>query len=303
MIEVIKKPIRKNIRESAGDRIFYIFVIFIMLIALIITLYPIWYVVCMSFSDSMAVMKKEVYLYPIGFNIESYRRVLNPSTGIFTAYKNTIIYTVAGTTLNVVLTVMLAYPLSQKRFWGRNKIALFVTFTMLVSGGMIPNFLLVRALNLYNTRWALILPGAIQVYNMILARTFFAGIPDSMSESASIDGANDVTILSKIILPLSMPIIAVLILFYAVGHWNTYFNALLYLPNQKLQPLQMYLVRLLVQNEQLLAEGGEDTMEMAMQNIKTKYATIMVVVAPILCVYPFLQKYFVQGIMIGAIKE
>jgi putative aldouronate transport system permease protein len=137
--------------------------------------------------------------------------------------------------------------------------------------------------------------GAIQVYNMILARTFFAGIPESMSESASIDGANDVTILSRIILPLSMPIIAVLILFYAVGHWNTYFNALLYLPDQKLQPLQMYLVRLLVENEQLLAEGGEDTMEMAMQNIKTKYATIIVVVAPILCVYPFLQKYFVQG--------
>ncbi len=130
---------------------------------------------------------------------------------------------------------------------------------------------------------------------MILARTFFAGIPESMSESASIDGANDVTILSRIILPLSMPIIAVLILFYAVGHWNTYFNALLYLPDQKLQPLQMYLVRLLVENEQLLAEGGEDTMEMAMQNIKTKYATIIVVVAPILCVYPFLQKYFVQG--------
>ncbi len=303
MSETTKKVVGRKIRESFGDRVFYFFVVIVMLLALIITLYPIWYVLCMSFSDSMAVMKKEVYLYPIGFNLESYRRVLDPSTGIFTAYKNTIIYTVGGTALNVLLTVMLAYPLSQKRFWGRNQITLFVTFTMLVSGGMIPSFLLIKNLGLYNTRWALILPGAIQVYNMILARTFFAGIPESMSESASIDGANDVTILSRIILPLSMPIIAVLILFYAVGHWNTYFNALLYLPDQKLQPLQMYLVRLLVENEQLLAEGGEDTMEMAMQNIKTKYATIIVVVAPILCVYPFLQKYFVQGVMIGAIKE
>jgi len=303
MSEKTKKVVGMRIRESFGDRVFYTCVMILMVFALIITLYPIWYVLCMSFSDSMAVMKKEVFLWPIGFNLESYRRVLDPSTGIYTAYKNTIIYTVAGTALNVLLTVMLAYPLSQKRFWGRNQVALFVTFTMLVSGGMIPSFLLVKNLGLYNTRWALILPGAIQVYNMILARTFFAGIPDSMSESASIDGANDMTILWKIILPLSMPIIAVLILFYAVGHWNQYFNALLYLPDLSLQPLQMYLVRLLVENEQLMAEGGEDTMEMAMQNIKTKYATIIVVVTPILCVYPFLQKYFVQGVMIGAIKE
>ncbi len=198
---------------------------------------------------------------------------------------------------------MTAYPLSRKRFWGRNFISMMIVFTTLFSGGMIPNFLLIKNLGLYNTRWAMILPGAISVFNMILARTFFTGIPESLMESASIDGAGEATILWKIVVPLSKPIVAVLTLFYAVGHWNSYFNALLYIPDIKLQPLQMYLVKLLILAQDQMAEGDGDLLQLAMEAMQTKYAAIIVVILPILCIYPFLQKYFAQGVMIGAIKE
>ncbi len=293
---------KSRIRESWPDRVFYLFTLFIMLLAFTITLYPFLYVFSMSLSDQGSVMRQEVWLLPKGLNLSSYRKVFS-ERGIWTAYGNTIFYTLAGTALNVVMTTMLAYPLSRRKFSGRKPVTMFVTFTMLFSGGMIPSFLLIKNLGMYNTRWAMIIPGAISVYNMILARTFFAGLPDSLNESAAMDGAGELTILLKIVLPISKPILAVLTLFYAVGHWNTYFNALLYLPDQDLQPLQMYLVRLLVQDQQLMAEGGQDALELAMSAMQTKYATIIAVITPILCVYPFLQKYFAQGVMIGAIKE
>lgn len=293
---------KSRIRESWPDRVFYLFTLFIMLLAFTITLYPFLYVFSMSLSDQGSVMRQEVWLLPKGLNLSSYRKVFS-ERGIWTAYGNTIFYTLAGTALNVVMTTMLAYPLSRRKFSGRKPVTMFVTFTMLFSGGMIPSFLLIKNLEMYNTRWAMIIPGAISVYNMILARTFFAGLPDSLNESAAMDGAGELTILLKIVLPISKPILAVLTLFYAVGHWNTYFNALLYLPDQDLQPLQMYLVRLLVQDQQLMAEGGQDALELAMSAMQTKYATIIAVITPILCVYPFLQKYFAQGVMIGAIKE
>lgn len=238
----------------------------------------------------------------MGLNLGAYQKVF-AEKAIWTAYGNTIFYTVFGTAINVVMTTMLAYPLSRKKFMGKNLVAMFVTFTMLFSGGMIPSFLLIKNLGLYNSRWAMLIPGAISVYNMILARTFFAGLPDSLNEAAAIDGAGDLTILLKIVIPISKPILAVLTLFYAVAHWNTYFSALLYLPDLDLQPLQMYLVRLLVQNQQLMADAGQDALELAVNAMQTKYATIIAVIVPILCVYPFLQKYFAQGVMIGAIKE
>lgn len=302
MTENLRSRRANRIKEAVSDRILYIITIIIMLAAFIVTLYPFLYVLSMSLSDQGAVLRQEVWLFPKGLNLHSYEKVF-ADPAIWTAYGNTLFYTIAGTILNVFMTCMMAYPLSRKQFWGKNTISMLVVFTMLFSGGMIPNFLLIKNLGLYNTRWALILPGAISAYNLFLARTYFSGLPDSLVESASIDGATEATILRKIIVPLSMPIIAVLTLFYAVGHWNSYFNALLYIPDIKKQPLQMFLVKLLVLEQDLMAEGGADALELTLQAMQTKYATIIVVILPILCVYPFLQKYFTQGVMIGAIKE
>jgi putative aldouronate transport system permease protein len=273
-----------------------------MCFVLALTLYPFIYVLSMSLSAPVYILRQDVWLLPKGFSVEAYARVLS-ERGIWLAYWNTAVYTVAGTALNVTLTAMLAYPLSKRNFWGRNAVSLFVGVTMLFNAGMIPNFLLINRLGLYNNRLAMIIPGAISVYNMIIARTFFSGIPESLEESAALDGANHAVTLARIILPISKPVLAALTLFYAVAHWNTYFNALLYLPDLDKQPLQMYLVRLLVQNQRLINEGGTDALQQAVQAVQSKYATIVVVIAPILCVYPFLQKYFVQGVMIGAIKE
>lgn len=299
---VLKKRQSTAIRDSLGERIFYGFVILCMIGVLIITLYPFVYVISMSLSDAVHVIRQDVWLLPKGFTLSSYARVLN-EPGLWQAYGNTILYTVAGTLVNVIMTVMLAYPLSKQSFWGRKPLSVFINITMFFNAGMIPNFLLIRAIGLYDNRLVMIIPGAISVYNMIIARTFFSGLPASLEESASLDGANNVTILARIIIPISMPVIAVLTLFYAVGHWNTYFNALLYLPNQAKQPLQMFLVRLLVQNQQLMADGMGDALQQAIAAMQIKYATIIVVILPILCVYPFLQRYFVQGVMVGAIKE
>ncbi len=290
------------IRETAGERLFYAFVILCMIAVLIITLYPFVYVISMSLSSAVHVIRQDVWLLPKGLTLDSYARVLQ-EPGLWQAYGNTILYTVAGTAVNVLMTVMLAYPLSKQTFWGRKPLSVFVNLTMFFNAGMIPNFLLIRALGLYDNRLVMIIPGAISVYNMIIARTFFSGLPLSLEESASLDGANNVTILMRIIMPISMPVIAVLTLFYAVGHWNTYFTALLYLPDQAKQPLQMFLVRLLVQNQQLMADGVGDALQQAISAMQIKYATIIVVILPILFVYPFLQRYFVQGVMVGAIKE
>lgn len=299
---VLKKHWNTAIRDSFAERVFYAFVILCMMGVLIITLYPFIYVVSMSLSGAVHVIRQDIWLFPKGFTLSSYARVLN-EPGLWQAYGNTIFYTVAGTLLNVIMTVMLAYPLSKQTFWGRKPLSVFINITMFFNAGMIPNFLLMRAIGLYDNRLVMIIPGAISVYNMIIARTFFAGLPASLEESASLDGANNVTILTRIIIPISMPVVAVLTLFYAVGHWNSYFNALLYLPDQAKQPLQMFLVRLLVQNQQLMADGSGDALQQAIAAMQIKYATIIVVILPILMVYPFLQRYFVQGVMVGAIKE
>ena len=291
-----------RIKESFSDRVLYLVTVLIMLLAFAVTLYPFLYVFSMSLSDQGSVLRQEVWLLPKGLNLHSYQKVFS-DPAIWVAYGNTVFYTVAGALINVVMTCMMAYPLSRRRFWGRGVISMAVVFTMLFSGGMIPSFLLIKNLGLYNTRWALLLPGAVSAFNLILARTFFMGLPESLMESASIDGAGEATILWKIVVPLSKPIVAVLTLFYAVGHWNSYFNALLYIPDIKLQPLQMFLVKLLVLEQDQMAEGGDDMLQLTLDAMQTKYATIIAVIVPILCVYPFLQKYFAQGVMIGAIKE
>ncbi|MGG1519356.1 carbohydrate ABC transporter permease [Paenibacillus oryzisoli] len=273
-----------------------------MIVVIIITLYPFVYVLSMSISAPRYVVSDSVWLFPRGFSLESYKRVFE-NEDIWRAYSNTIFYTVVGTALNIVFTVLAAYPLSRRTFFARNWIMTIIVITMFFSGGLIPTFLLIKELGMYNTRWALLIPGLTTAFYIIITRSFLQGIPDSLTESAKIDGANDVHILARIIVPLSKPILAVLALFYAVGHWNSYVPAMIYLSNAKLQPMSLYLMKVLVQNNDSMLEGMADQLDRAMFGMQLKYAIIIVSVLPILFVYPFLQKYFVKGVMIGSLKE
>jgi putative aldouronate transport system permease protein len=240
-------------------------------------------------------------MFPKGFSLEGYRLIFN-NAAIWQSYYNTIIYTVGGTALSLVMTLLAAYPLSRTNFIFRRPVSFFITFTLFFSGGLIPWFLLITQLGMYNTRWALIIPGAISTYNMIVARTFYEQIPESLSEAALIDGANEFQILSRIMVPLSSAILAVLTLWYAVGNWNAYFPSLILLRDAKLQPLQLYLYRILILQEQSTQGGQAFTIDRTAATYQLKYAAIIITIVPILCIYPFLQKYFVKGVMIGAIK-
>lgn len=219
---------------------------------------------------------------------------------IFLSYQNTVIYVVLGTVINIFMTTLGAYGLSRKNVLLSNAIMFFIVFTMFFSGGLIPMYLLMQNLSLINTRWAMWLPGMIGTTNLIIMRTSFKAIPSSLEESARIDGANDFVILYRVIVPLSKPVIAVMLLYYGVGHWNSWFNAMIYLQDRNLYPLQLILREILIDSTTDVIELGGDDSEPIAQTIK--YATIMVATVPILCVYPFLQKYFVKGVMIGAIK-
>lgn len=291
-----------KIVKSFGDRITDIIIIIFMWLVIAITLYPFIFVISMSISDPIYAIKQEVWLLPKGFSLGSYKMCFQ-NRDIWNSYYNTVYYAAFGTAINIFMTIIAAYPLSRKKFVAKNFLMLGIAFTMFFGGGLIPSFLLIQKLGLYNTRWAMLLPGAVGAYYIIIARTYFETIPDSLQESAKLDGANDITILFRIFLPLCKPIIAVLVLFYAVGHWNSYFGALLYLPNAKLQPLQLYLVKILIQNQQSMLEGITDQFERTLYAVQLKYAAIIVSILPIVCVYPFLQKYFVKGVMIGAIKQ
>ena len=224
------------------------------------------------------------------------------SGDIWRSYYNTIIYTVGGTAISVTLTLLAAYPLSRKQFFLRKPLSIFFLISMFFTGTLVPMYLLINQLGLYNTRWAIILPTGAAAYYIVMARTFLSTIPESLYESAKIDGANEFTILRRIFIPLSMPIMAVLILYYAVQQWNSYFNAMVYLPNKSLQPLQLYLMKVLINNEGTGAAGNAG-MSLSMVSLQLKYVVIVVALIPILCVYPYLQKYFTKGMMIGAVKE
>jgi len=292
------KPKKKKL--SAFDRLNYILMILIM----IVMLYPIWYVVILSFSDPVQSMRGGVYLWPAGFSLEAYGKIIN-HPGFFTYYGNTIFYTFFGTIYNVLMTAMCAYPLSRKNLYGRSLFTTLVLVPMFFGGGMIPSFLLIRNLGMIDTRWALIIPGAISTWNMIVMRTFFQNIPESLMESAYIDGANDLQVLKSIVLPLSAPIFATMTLFYAVGHWNSYFSAVLYINDNDLLPVQILLRNIVINGEVAASDpskmSGQENVN-AIISANFKYATIMLVMAPILCVYPFVQKHFVKGVMVGALK-
>lgn len=265
-------------------------------------LYPMWYVLVSSFSDPYAIASGQVTFWPIDFTIDAYKLVFDDDR-IWSSYGNTMIYVVAGTLINLVLTTMGAYPLSRTNLPGKSVLMALIVFTMFFSGGLIPSYLNVRELGLYDTYWAILLPGAVSAFNLIVMRTFFQSIPEGLIESAKIDGANDFRILWQMVLPLSMPVIAVMTLFYAVSHWNSWFSAMIYLQDPNLYPLQLILREILIQSsaQNMLSGATQDAVFRMSEAIK--YATIIVATVPILVIYPFLQKYFVKGVMIGAIKE
>lgn len=288
-----------TVEDVVVDAVVYAGVAF----AFVITLYPFVFVLSMSISDPVAVVRREIFLLPKGFSLDAYRTVLNHPI-VLRSYYNTIWYTGVGTTLNVVFTVMAAYPLSKRNFSARRVLMFLFVLTMFFSGGLIPMFVLVVKLGLYATRWAIVLPPLIVTFNLIICRTFFQTLPEDLFECARIEGAGEWRIVWKIVAPLSKPIIAVLVLFYAVDHWNSFFPALLYLPNADLQPISLYLRRVLIQaspeavQQFETGEAGEGIMTM----VQIKFALMIVAVLPILLLYPFLQKYFVKGALIGALK-
>lgn len=293
---------KRHHKMSMGDKVFtgctYVFCF----LAACITLYPLIYVFSMSVSAPEAVVSNTVTLLPKGFSLKAYEMIFR-NKEVWRSYYNTIWYTIVGTAISTTLTMMAAYPLSRRQFFLRKQLSFFFTLSMFFSGTLVPMYLLINKIGLYNTRWAIVLPTGAAAYYIIMARTFLSAIPDSLYESARIDGASEWTILRKIFIPLSMPIMSVLIIYYAVHQWNGYFNAMIYLPGRKdLQPLQVFLMKILINNESVSGEiAGSATMSMI--SLQLKYVVIVVALVPILCVYPFLQKYFIKGMMIGAVKE
>lgn len=293
------------IKEPRGDRIFGAVVFVIVTLLMLIVLYPLVYVLSCSVSSPTAVGAGEVVLLPKGFTLMGYRRVFQ-EPDILLGYKNTLFYTIIGTAINLFVTVPAGYMLSKKEVPGRNLFMFLFMFTMYFSGGMIPSFLLVRSLHLYDTRAVLVILGAFSTYNCIICRTFFAALPHELEEAAAIDGCSTVRTFIQIVLPLSQALLGVMVLYFAVGHWNSYFNAMIYVNNEKYKPLQLILRRILIleQASSNMMEGGGD--EYAAEQFKLKelikYAVIVVSSLPVLVLYPFLQKYFAQGVMIGSIK-
>lgn len=297
--------IKKN-RKTSGENIFTVVVYLVITAFSICALYPFLNILVTSFSSSRAVNSGEVFLWPVEFNTEAYKQLLLDGQ-IFSSMINTIIMTVVGTLLNLVTTTFAAYSLSKKRLGGRKFFLGMIVFTMMFSGGMIPNFILIKSLGLMNTYSGLWLMGLISTYNMIVMKTFFEGIPESLSEAASIDGANEPKILFSVILPVSMPVIATMILFYAVGWWNSYFNPMLFLSSTSKYPMMVKLKQMLDTAKMLTVNTGSGGTEGILSQITVaeqsfKAASIIVSMLPIICVYPFLQKYFVKGVMVGSIK-
>lgn len=290
-------------RKTLGDHIFRILVGALMIFLAAITLYPFLYVLFASLSDPSAFMTaKGLLWHPIEFSLESYKAVLN-NPNIFIGYKNTLIIVTVGTAINIFFTSIGAYFFSRRGPIWKGPIMFLVVITMFIDGGLIPNYLLVKQLGMYNTLWAVMVPGAISTFNMIIMRTAFQSIPAGLEESMRIDGANDWTILFKLILPLSLPTMAVIGLFYAVSHWNSWFSANIYLSDQLKFPLQLILRDIVVNSQVEEMTVGAAMGDSYAMGVTIKYATVMVATIPILLVYPFIQKYFVKGVMIGSLKE
>ena len=290
--------------SSAGDKAFIILVYVILSVVMLIVLYPLIYIVSASFSDPQAVVSGKVMLWPVDVTLRGYKAVFkNPK--ILTGFMNSFIYMGVGTIVNLIMTMLCAYPLSRKEFTARNKIAALFVFTMYFSGGLMPTYMVVNKLGLINTRWAMIIPSAMSTYNMIIARTYMVNsIPDELYEAAQIDGCSPFKYLLKVVVPLCKPILAVLTLYYGIAKWNNYFDAMLYINDASLQPLTIVLREILIQNQidpTMLTDASAIAKLQGMTEL-LKYAVIVVASVPVLAIYPFVQKYFVKGVTIGAVK-
>ncbi|UPK43832.1 carbohydrate ABC transporter permease [Paenibacillus pabuli] len=291
-------------QKSRSDRLFYGFVYLLTVLAVVVTLYPFLYVISVSFSSVDAIDKQKVALWPVGFTLSGYKMVLQYRE-LWVSFYNTLWYTVIGTLLNIVATCLAAFPLSRQQFFLRRKLNFFIAFTMYFSGGLIPVYMLITSLGLYNTRWVMVLPVLVITFNVMICRSAFEGIPNEIFESASIDGANELTMLYRLAVPIIKPTLAVLTLYYAVFHWNNFFSALLYLGKQDMQPLQMFLRRVLIMAspEVMQKMGGTMTTgALAVSTLQVRYVSIVVSILPIVTIYPFIQRYFVKGITLGAVK-
>ena len=294
---------KSKLKLSREDKIYYAVCYTIIILLSLIVLYPMIYVVSASVSSGTALMAGEVWLFPKDITFLGYKTILQYKN-VWIGYRNTIFYTVIGTFINVVMTLLCAYPLTRNNLMGRKQIMMLFTFTMRFSGGMIPNYILMKKLHLLNTVWVMIIPGALSVYNMIVTKTFIqSSIPEELLEASKIDGCDDIRYFFTILLPLSKAVIAVISLWYAVGHWNAYFNAFLYLTDKELYPLQIFLKEILIQSK-VNSELMDPEVALAMQNLQLilKYGMIVISTLPIFCLYPFAQKYFVKGVMIGSVK-
>lgn len=302
----IKPGSARKIKRGAGDRSFDIINTIFVLVVLIVIGYPLVFVAVASVSDPFAVSTGQVWLWPVDFTLDGYKRVF-AEDAIWRGYRNTTVYTLIGVAIHLSLVLPCAYALSRKDIFGRLAITWFILFTMLFSGGMIPTYLVVRDLGLLDTLWAIVLPGAAGAWSILVARAFFKQtVPDELTESARIDGANDIQIFFKIAIPLSAPIIAVLALFHGVGLWNEYFKALIYISDRDLYPLQLILRELLIVNQEA-GEGSAGAADSVAERRRVaeliKYAVMIVASLPLLIIYPFLQRFFVKGVLIGSVKE
>lgn len=290
--------------STKGEKTLHGINLFVLALLTVIFFYPLWHCLMASFSDPTSLIGyKGLISLPMGFSLEGYKTVLQ-NKNILTGYMNTLFYLVVGTAINMVLTILGAYVLSRRRMMLKGPLTLLIVFTMYMDFGLIPAFLNVRDLGLYDSRWAILLPVAINTYNLIVMRTAFASVPAALEESAMIDGANDFTILFKIILPLSKATLAVVVLFYVVEHWNSWFSASIYLRDRERFPLQLFLREILISSSSSTAAGEASSVDGVMYLEELiKYCSIVISTLPILCVYPFVQKYFISGVMLGSVKE
>lgn len=289
---------------SMSDKTFEIVLTIIISIIGIVVAYPLIYILASSFSSPEAVMSGKVWLFPVDFNLEGYKAVFR-TNDVLIGYRNSLFYMVLGTVINVIMTLITAYPLSRSDMPGQGLLMMLFTFTMIFSGGMIPGYLLVKDLGMLNTVWSMVIPGAMTVHNMIITRTFIINtIPKEMRDAAQIDGCSDIQYFSKMVLPLSGSVIAVITLYYAVGHWNAYMNAFMYLTDKELYPLQIFLRQILISNQveaELLVDEFGNAMTQGLSEL-LKYSLIVVASFPVMMIYPLVQKHFVKGVMIGAVK-
>lgn len=292
-----------RVRRQGRDVVFDAILYSICTVLLLMILYPLWFIVIASFSDPSAVAGGHVWVWPVGFTLDGYDELLKQPR-VWLGYRNTIAYTVVGTLIGLAVNIPAAYALSRKDLWGRKGLMGLYVFTMFFSGGLIPIFLTVQQAGLYNTFWVLVLPFSVSAYNIIVARTFFeTSLPPDLWDAAQIDGCGNLRFFFTMALPLSKAVISVIALWTAVGQWNSYFNALIYIRDENLYPLQLIMRNILITNQNFAALGTGEAAIIAMRRANlVRYAMIIIATVPIMCVYPFIQKYFDQGVMIGAVK-